>query len=177
MNHIMIDIEAFGTDDNAFVCSIGAAVFDPWAQAGVGNTFYNAMTPNDNQRGAVLNAQTVLWWMRQSEKDNLIAEMENPKVAVDLWAALQNFSAFWKDNKATHIWANNVTFDINILTNAYSRYNMSTPWHYMDITCMSPLRLIGKHTNAPSIPANVHKHDALEDAIWQAKMVQNILSD
>ena len=74
--HIMIDLETMGTRPDAPIVAIGAVAFRPDSQhkdgemelGGIYGTFYMTIDLAKSVReGAVIDPDTVMWWMQQSD--------------------------------------------------------------------------------------------------------------
>lgn len=176
MNHGMLDIETLSTDSDAFILSIGGVVFEPFDDF-IGNDFYQVCSTKMEQTGAHIDPETVRFWLEQAEQSpgavsNLLSMDKSPLPTVlgrlDNWVAT---------NKIERIWANGVNFDITILTSAYKRVlGRKPPWKYNAGLCMRPLRWLSQELEL-DLPKhkNTCKHDALEDARFQAQCVQNFM--
>lgn len=171
MKHIMLDIETMGTSSNAAIMSIGACYFDP-STGEMGDTFHEQIDISSN---GVIDASTVLWWMKQD--DDARSKFYNNHKAQPLEEVLGMFSDFVKPN--CQVWGNGVAFDNVIIRTAYENpsHNEKTPWKFWndrDVRTMVELgKVIGidpKH----DMPFEGVKHDALADAIHQAKYVSMI---
>lgn len=68
MNHLMIDLETMGNKPSAPIVSIGAVIFDP-STGEFGPDFYRVVSLKSSvDGGAVPDADTIMWWMQQSEE-------------------------------------------------------------------------------------------------------------
>jgi len=66
MQDVMIDIETLSTRLGAVVLTIGAVVFDPESEE-LGQTFFIRLPAQEQiDRGALVDMQTIRWWMDQS---------------------------------------------------------------------------------------------------------------
>jgi exodeoxyribonuclease VIII len=64
MNNVMVDLETMGNGPAAAIVAIGAVEFDP-DTGQLGREFYREVDLEDSAfRGGVIDASTVLWWMR-----------------------------------------------------------------------------------------------------------------
>ena len=146
--------------------------------------FYGkASLENNLNRGRTVSASTIEWWLQQDKKaiDEILqykdASIKNLINDFHYWVLL-NIKG------DTKIWANGVNFDIKILENAFKQFNLSIPWGYGQICCMRSLRALEKHVPHFVQIKKWHEykeemgdsaHNALEDALTQAKYVQNIM--
>lgn len=178
MNHVMLDIETLGNDSNAAILSIGAAFFNP-SNGHIGAAFYHAVKLSScQQAGLNIDAGTIEWWMQQSKAARAIFTDTN---RVSLKEALTNLSLFIKNNtsagKHAHVWGNGPSFDNVIINNAYRKTGIKTPWAYYNDRCVRTMVAIGRSIGIDpkkDLPLEGTAHNALDDAIHQAKYVSII---
>ena len=66
MHDVMMDIEALSTQLGAVVLTIGAVIFDPESDR-IGQTFAIRLPAQEQiDRGALVDVDTIQWWMDQS---------------------------------------------------------------------------------------------------------------
>lgn len=121
--HVMIDIESLGTKPGAVVASIGAVVFQPTYREPIGRSCSSTIDIADAQKhGLTIDADTVEWWMRQSDA----ARASTFKGEWHLDEALAHLSAFVDEARvfstegSLRIWAHSPSFDLALLEAAYS---------------------------------------------------------
>lgn len=180
MNHVMIDLETFGTRSNSVIVSIGAVAFDP-CSAAIGDRFHHAIDVRTaTNRGLKIDSSTVLWWVEQSAEARS-ALVDKVKRASSLEWVLSQFSSFLLrvagsqyQVKDALVWGNGADFDLALLQQAYEAIGQEKPWKYNASRCYRTMR------SEFGIEADYVKpalaHDALEDAIAQAKTLQNIFA-
>lgn len=114
-----------------------------------------------------VDADTLKWWERQSpEARQVLADAENPNVASSLTEALTFLSEFIPHKSV--VWTNGANFDQPLLAVAYAKCGVKLPWDYWNGRCHRTV--LSLHPNAKSLaPVNANAHNALEDAITQAK--------
>ena len=169
---LMIDLETMGTANDAVILSIGAVFFDIKTQQ-LGPTFH-AILDRDDQlaKSRTYTDSTMQWWKRQSEEAQSIfkAKGADPK------KALTEFIKFYKQKTKVHPWGNGSTFDISIMEDMFTCYGLKSPfvfWRVMDVRTFK--RFVGKGADIP-VAIGV-KHNALDDAIAQAKYVMHHAKD
>ena len=189
MNHIMVDIETLDTVQSAVVLSIGAVAFDPHSKE-LGEKFYVEFTEdlaNQQIKGRTISADTVQWWMMQSDaarsifarrdEDDLITpKPANPAVRMSTEHGLNEFSYFVARNggKKVELWGNGADFDNVIIGSLYDSFDMVKPWSYGKNRCYRTMkRVFGE--NVPLVRQGVH-HNGLDDAITQAVHLQEIFA-
>lgn len=175
MNHIMLDIETLDTKQSAVILSIGAIIFDPYNEASLEatdtNTFFCAIDSKD-QRNRTTSDDTVAWWALQEQESillNCYGTAKLPSVLTFFYSWIESVS---EGNREIPIWCKGTDFDIAILRHAYEQYNLQLPWKYYQVR---DLRTLMKATGTK--PATTAKHDALDDAIQQAKTLSKIYTN
>ena len=178
IDNIMLDLETLDTTPTAVVVSIGAVAFNPRSKE-LGSTLYVEMTNDLNaqqKRGCTLSADTVVWWMRQGAQARILFAEGDPATSnkVSTLEALELFSKFVTDNggNKAKIWGNGADFDNIILGNLYKAFDMPLPWSYSRNRCFRTVKNIGVGPHK-FVRHGVH-HNALDDAITQAKHLQEI---
>lgn len=165
----MLDLETLGTGPNAAIIAIGACQFD---ETTLGREFYRIVDlASAMDAGGVVDASTILWWMKQSDE----ARGELLRKGTDIYDALQSFRAWILDlspDGDVEIWGNGATFDNVILRSAYTRLKMSAPWSYRGDRCFRTVR-----AEAPPVDTSGWggtAHNALDDARFQARYLQEV---
>lgn len=183
LTHVMIDLETFGTGPNAAIASIGAVLFDPDAGL-VGETasemFYRTIDLDNSAEPGDITPSIVLWWLQQSEEARVELTQGGPRRR--LGVALAEFEEWLKgkgvDPYKGTFWANDPDFDLVILANACRRYGLKAPWSFRRARSMRTMLMLNNKFNLigkkPDRDALVH-HNALDDAIYQAKGVAEIM--
>lgn len=169
LRDVMLDLETMGTEAGCPIVAIGAVMFDPRTSE-IGDSFYQLITLDSCiSRGMTLCADTVLWWMRQG--DAARGQICRPDLErADLADALIDF-AMWLPNNAI-VWGNGSDFDNVILEAGFRAVNQPVPWKYWNNRCYRTVKSL-----KPSIELEREgtHHNALHDAISQAKHLQKIL--
>lgn len=165
MKHIMLDLETLGTRLDAPIISIGACEFD---DKGTHRELYAILKLNQNDISHT-DMETVMWWMKQDDAARSIFNAPNAyRKDTGLkyfWDWMQQF-----DPKGLRIWSHGAGFDIPIMENALRLAgDVDVPWGHRDardtrtIFDLSGVKLEDFATGT--------KHNALDDAIAQAKAV------
>ena len=175
--HLMIDIEAAGKRTNAALISIGAVFFDP-ATGELGDTFYQPVKLASSQYyGGKIDASTVEWWVQQSAEARAVFTDVN---RFSLKVALSYFTDFIKNNAGdadVYIWGNGPAYDNAILANAFHATFIEQPWSFSKDTCVRTMVMLGRNLGIDpkyDMPREGEHHNALDDAIHQAKYVSLI---
>lgn len=165
---VMIDCETLGTIANSIILSIGAVKFSLNSDYIDDDAFYASISIDSNlHAGRQLSESTLLWWLDQSKEAQAV--FREPKQALD--TALDSLTAwFGTDDKQT-VWSNGADFDLPMLAHAYAGYGWETPWKFWNNRCVRTYRSLPA---AQGMPRLGNDHNALRDAINQAKYVQAI---
>ncbi|EEW8248267.1 exonuclease, partial [Escherichia coli] len=168
--HLMIDIETMGKNPNAAIISIGAIFFDP--QTGdMGPEF--SKTIDLDTAGGVIDRDVIKWWLKQSrEAQSAILTDEIP--LDDALLQLREFIAENSGEFFVQVWGNGANFDNVILRRSYERQGIPCPWHYHNDRDVRTIVELGKAIDfdaRTAIPFEGERHNALDDARYQAKYV------
>lgn len=172
-DHLMIDLETMGKNPDAPIISIGAIFFDP--QTGdMGPEF--SKTIDLETAGGVIDRDTIKWWLKQSrEAQSAIMTDEIP-----LDDALLQLREFIDENSGeffVQVWGNGANFDNTILRRSYERQGIPCPWRYYNDRDIRTIVELGKAIDfdaRTAIPFEGERHNALDDARYQAKYVSAI---
>ncbi|EEY4539686.1 exonuclease [Escherichia coli] len=172
-DHLMIDLETMGKNPDAPIISIGAIFFDP--QTGdMGPEF--SKTIDLDTAGGVIDRDTMKWWLKQSrEAQSAIMTDEIP-----LDDALLQLREFIDENSGeffVQVWGNGANFDNTILRRSYERQGIPCPWRYYNDRDVRTIVELGKAIDfdaRTAIPFEGERHNALDDARYQAKYVSVI---
>lgn len=177
--HVMVDLETMGKKHNAPIVAIGAVVFDP-ATGSIGESFYKVVCLESSVNwGAVIDPSTVIWWLKQSSEARSAIVNDD---AIPLQDALLQFREFVSDNvaggsKKAQVWGNGASFDNSILRSSYDYIAEDYPWEYWndrDVRTMVELGQAISFDPKTTIPFEGSRHNALADAIHQARYVSAI---
>ena len=111
LGHVMVDLETMGNKSNSVICSIGAVEFD----INTGETGREYYTKVDMQscleRGMIVNADTIEWWLMQSEAARIKIAVGDGK---NISLVLHEFKLFLETLGAStvQIWGNSARFDM-----------------------------------------------------------------
>lgn len=166
---VMIDLETVDVLPTSAILSIGAVKFNRKTKD-IGPTFYRVIRLEScYEFGLTKDKETLKWWSEQS------AEARRPFVqpGEELLTVLWNFKEFL-GSKDHLLWGNGSDFDNTILANAYRQCRMEVPWNFRNNRCFRTVKdsfLI----KTDSIFQGT-KHNALDDAINQAKHLQELVA-
>lgn len=182
MTHIMVDLETWGTTPGCDIRSIGAVVFDPIAGT-LGETFY-VNVYGGGIYGLHQDHETVKWWSEQSVEAQQALILDR----VNIHEALASFASWWRKQQfgltvaseqhadgepnlvspCVKFWANGPSFDEQILAACYRAVGIDCPWSYR---APRDMRTICEAAGGVDLPFEGVEHNALDDAVHQAKCV------
>ena len=165
--HIMIDFESLGVGTKPVLLSLGAVKFN---HTEILDEFHIGIDPSTGQAlGLEITASTVLWWMRpelQAARESLLG-MEQIPISI----ALLKFQT-WADNPKG-IWGNGSAEDGVWLRSAYEAASLKCPFDFRINRCYRTIKNMFPDKSFYPPDEDV-AHNALNDARWQAKHLQNI---
>jgi len=169
---MVIDLETLGVNSKSPILSIGYVVLEVQ-----GNVLYPIDTKLIRVRTSglekffVFDYSTVKFWMEQDE---------GPRKAMfegateHLTDALPMLRHDYEIYDCQQIWSRHPTFDITILNHAFDAVSISLPWKYnhpRDTATVSPL--VPKAIR-DELKKQFTYHDALEDAKYEAGILQEL---
>jgi len=177
IKHLMIDIEAAGKSTSAALLSIGAVFFDP-ATGKLGEQFYQPVKLASAQyHGGTIDASTIEWWMQQSEETRSVFNAENRVSLKDALHGLAYFIETKTGDAEVYVWGNGPAYDNAILANAFNATWIKQPWSFSKDTCVRTMVMLGRQLGIDpkyDLPMEGKHHNALDDAIHQARYVSTI---
>lgn len=172
MTALSLDLETLSTRPNAAIASIGACRFDPRSDW-IGDTFHvHVSLANCQHHGLAIDAGTVLWWLDQSAEARaafVIGQQDAMPLLVAL-EALEDFMATTAE--CSELWVNGASFDLPILASAYRAVDLPLPWKFWQERDLRTLKALDKNTRIER--AGIH-HNALDDALHQARLIQRLI--
>ncbi len=156
MNNIMLDLETMGTGANSAIIAIGAVRFD---KDGIKAKFCATINLQSSiDFGLEIDANTVIWWMDQSDEARKAFKSGN-----NLSTVLLGFSEWIGDN--ARVWGNGAAFDNVLLSNAYKKTSLPMPWKFWDDMCYRTIKNLHKDVKFERVGTY---HNAVDDAESQA---------
>lgn len=168
--HVMLDLETLGTTADAVIMSIGAVRFDLDGDSLDDEAFYASVSIDSNlEQGRRVDENTLIWWLGQPAAQTVFHE---PKQSLE--AALDALTAwFGEDADQLHTWSNGADFDLPMLAHAYRSFGWDAPWKFWNNRCFRTFKNLPGAHKTPRIEQGM-KHNALDDAIYQARKAQAI---
>lgn len=169
MKHVMLDLETLGTVADACIMSIGAVRFDLDSDAIDDLGFYASVSIESNlEHKRRIQEGTLLWWLKQGE----VAQGVFHEDKQTLPTALEGLSD-WMGTGDCQVWSNGADFDLPMLAHAFTQCGQEVPWLYWNSNCFRTYKKL-PGAKLIKLPFTGVKHNALFDAIHQAKTVQAI---
>lgn len=176
MNNLMIDIECMSRKSDAAIVSIGAVFFEP-STGDIGPQFHRAIDlKSSSDFGGHIEPETVVWWLKQSAE----ARAAITGGAITIGLALTQFSEFIAaecDLSWVKVWGNGAGFDNIIVRSAFDRCGIECPWQFWNDRDVRTIVEMGRAVGfdpKKDMPFTGEVHNALDDAIHQAKYVSAI---
>ncbi|ENC7553637.1 3'-5' exoribonuclease [Escherichia coli] len=172
-HHLMIDLETMGKNPGAPIASIGAVFFDP--QTGEQGPEFSKIIDMGTCGGTV-DISTIEWWLQRSGEAR--AAILADRIPLD--DALLQLREFIDENSGeffVQVWGNGANFDNTILRRSYERQGIPCPWRYYNDRDVRTIVELGKAIDfdaRTAIPFEGERHNALDDARYQAKYVSVI---
>lgn len=158
----MLDFETLGNGKNKCVIQVGACYFDRYTGE-IGATFERNFDAGSHvKKGAVIDAQTVYWWLSQS-KEAINSILAEPRV--DVTEGFIALNDFLKDAK--QIWSH-ATFDFVTLTETLRQLDIKPSFHYRVCRDLRTLVDLANLTIDKTPRTGLH-HNGLEDCKHQIK--------
>jgi len=168
--HVMIDFETLDVAPSAVILGLGAVLFDLDSDEIDDDGFYASISISSNlAHGRTISEDTLVWWMGQDKEAQKVFT-EPKKEPFD--SAIRSFLDWYFDSDAQFIWSNGADFDIPIMCHALAQLGETPPWKFWDARC------VRTYKNLPGMRgvkvSNPQKHNAMSDALAQARLVQAI---
>ncbi len=169
MKHVMLDLETLGTAADSVIMSIGAVRFDLDSDAIDDAGFYASISIDSNlEYKRRIQEDTLLWWLKQPIEAQTVFHESKQTLPV----ALSDF-ADWLGEGDCQMWSNGADFDLPMVAHAFTQCNMQVPWKFWNSNCFRTYKKLPGAKNV-KLPMLGVKHNALFDAIHQAKTAQAI---
>lgn len=168
--HFMIDLETMGLSPNAAILSIGICRFD---QENIHETFYtNVRLADCLAHGLTTTPSTEKWWSEQSVEARAAWQDANAPTLTDALTKMHQWFAPLASKRELCPWGNGADFDLVLLNSAHAALDVDSPWEFWNHHCF---RTMKNMFDVGKMPRTGTHHNALDDAITQAKHLQRIL--
>jgi len=163
-DRVMVDIETLGLEKGSAILSIGAVRFS--AETLSDGAEWSISLESCQEHGLEMDAGTLEWWLDQGEMANRVLSGGQ-----ELETVLTQFAEWFGD--ADEIWANSPSFDCEMLEHAYTQVGLVEPWEFYQ---ERDFRTLDSLSIAPEMDQEGTEHDALADAVYQAKVASETLA-
>jgi 3' exoribonuclease, RNase T-like len=158
--NVMIDIKTMGSAPGSAVLSIGAVCF---GAIGCGASFYEPISLSScTATGLTINADSVSWWMRQSDAARNAAIQPDARSLAEV---LTSFSEWFAAHSGEKVWCHGASLDVPILDEAFRVCELDVPWKACNVRDARTL-----YDLADIAPEHTRRtlYQALDDAVIQA---------
>jgi hypothetical protein len=177
--HIQVDTETMSNKPDAAIVQLAAVVFDSH-QVYPDLSFNECIAPEDARLYGRVSTYTMAWWNTQ-----------NPEIRAKVFGGsrkltpvLDEFLVWIERTKqaqgctSVNFWCFGAGFDDKIIENAIEATELKTyvPWNYRDIRCARTAIALLSDRQRSYVGPNTSSHDALADAIWQARLCSLFLA-
>lgn len=168
--HVMLDLETFGTALDAAIVQVGAVRFDLVSPNMLRDDGFERTVALQSSilAGGGVDADTVAWWRHadRSAESRISIESGAERIGVVLSA----FSDWFPEG--AYIWSHGAAFDVPVLASAYRALGMREPWDYRRIRDTRTLFVLAGELAGWDKPQRETAHTALADAVAQAEDVR-----
>ena len=168
---LMVDIETLGTELDSVVQSVGLVMFEP-TSGKIGETLHIKFDIKDQVKNhkRVIYPSTLLWWLGQNI-DTFKKSLDGK--AKFIWGVVKIIT-FIQVQKPVRLWGNSASFDLGILAHMIKSSSLELPWMFWQECCYRTIK--ATHNDlVPTTISNPDAHDALSDAVFQAKRLSEIM--
>jgi len=161
--HLMIDLETLATTPDAAILTIGACTFDPKGNE-ICTQFYERIDLDTQEAlNRHIDSNTIEWWSKQDKQIQEDAFGEGGRITLpDAMKKLYTFGL-----GTTNVWSHGSVFDVVIIENICRQLQQAVTWKFWDVRDTRTL------FDLADVQVDVAgKHNALTDAVAQAKAVQ-----
>ena len=169
MQHVMLDLETWGTKPGCALRSIGAVSFnvDGNSNGWIGDEFYrNIDAQSCLDAGLTKEPSTVDWWERQSPEAQAALRI-NP---LPLLTVVGEFHDWLRFVRGEFVWSHGGNFDEPIWSAAAHAVGAKVPWKFWNARCTRTLYHVADF-DPRTLPRSGTYHNALDDARYQAQCV------
>lgn len=164
--HLMVDLETMGVSPRSVVLTLGAVTFNPYTDEIYDDLYLKIDLDDQDKLGREIDQNTLDWWAKQEPK--VMEEAFSSDGRIGLENAVNAFHKFaWGCDK---FWSHGAVFDLMIIEDIYRQLKRPIPWEFWRLRDTRTLFDLAD----PEMEKSVEQHNALFDAIRQAKGVQTV---
>lgn len=166
MVDVMLDIETLGTRPGFIVLTVGAVAFDFDTGSEVSSFQANISIKDSQDRGLLIDADTLRWWLEQDKGAFDMAFLSKEKI--NLADAASSFSDWFSSVCDGTIWAQGMDFDMPIWGHAMEAAGVERPWPFR--ACRDTRSAYhATRFNPKSVKRHGTHHSAIDDARHQIR--------
>ena len=167
---VMIDLEMAGTYVGCRILTIGAVAIQGNQ---IADSFYVAIDPSALANAFIDDPEAMDWWEAQTMEAKHAAwgGSTQPDAALDIFS---EWLASLGNKDELEVYGNGADFDIPPLVHYYRSFMKEIPWHYYNVRCYRTIKNLFPHI---TIEDNPNKHNALQDATYQARHLISLLDN
>jgi hypothetical protein len=165
--HLMVDIETLGLQTDSVILSIGAVCFN--IEDGTLGEEFEMYPIVETQNNRNMEWSSLKFWLNQPDS---VRKQQSESIRTShLLNCFYSFSEFCSENLTTDfkVWGNG--FDIPLLNQAYSQYNIKTPWSYKGIFDCRTIVWLANISTSEYNNASEQKHNSIIDCHYQIRFV------
>lgn len=179
--HLMLDFETLGNQFDTAVLSLGAVAFN--REKIISKTMWEFDIPEQLALKRSVTGSTLSWWAAQNDLARKVFQDNDFKVKVAQF--FPQFEIFCdkglkevgEKRDELKPWGNGANFDIVILEDLYRRHHenheFAIPWKFWNVWCFRTFNNLTKCRDLiPKRQTHGVKHNALDDALFQAECVR-----
>jgi hypothetical protein len=164
MNHVMMDLETYGTRPGCVIRSIGAVQFD--LDGNIGETFYrNISKQSCLYVGLVIDPATERWWSEQTPSAQQALSVDQKPLA----EVAREFYV-WFQKRSEFVWGHGASFDPPLWEAACVAAKCLAPWKFWNIRDTRTVHHVFNFETRTLQRRGIH-HNALDDAVYQVDCV------
>jgi hypothetical protein len=167
----MIDIETLNTAADSVILSVGAVKFNPYTHEDpFQHKHWRLDVDQQFELGRTYDQSTLEWWGSQAEHIREAAFGDHERVGLlDFAKDLNKWLVGCKE-----IWCQGPQFDMVMIEHLFQQLSHHKNWAYWQVRDSRTLFSLMPYDPRKNIQEDLH--DALADAFWQAKCVQQVFS-
>ncbi len=177
MTDVMLDMETFAVTPRALCVNLALVAFDP-SDEHVGPFLFRTL---DREQQAELkrevDPETVRWWATQPPEVRAQLNVPGEPLLSALGAVRYFLEDYTVGPKRVRMWSCGASFDLVLLATLLQDVSLPKPWDHQNERCYRTLKALYRteYDAARDLLPRTGRHDALQDAIWQARVTQRIL--
>jgi exodeoxyribonuclease VIII len=177
---ISIDLETLGKRPGAPIVAIGLAGFCRKTGASFELSYSTIDLQSAITHSTGVDPSTLEWWLKQ-EPAAIEQTFNDTTYRTNLFAALGEVDVVFARLNNAKPWGNGATFDISILEATFALVGNDAPWAHWDVRDVRTIVDLGKmligFDPKKAMPFEGTKHNALADAVHQAKYTVAIIQE